>query len=87
MPNNGHNKNHSKGRRRNPRHKKDFQDRDRAPTFTDEDTISKSDLEIVSSSVKVGALSLSWKSFLCLGFLLLCEWFLLCGLLGIIYFH
>ena len=36
MPNNAHNKNHSKGRRRNPRHKKDFQDRDRAPTFTDE---------------------------------------------------
>ena len=47
MPNNAHNKNknHSQGRRRNPRHKKDFQDRDRAPTFTDEDTISKSDLE------------------------------------------
>ena len=47
MPNNAHNKNknHSKGRRRNPRHKKDFQDRDRAPTFTDEDTISKSELE------------------------------------------
>ena len=45
MPNNSNNKNHSKGRRRIPRHKKDFQDRDRAPTFTDEDTISKSDLE------------------------------------------
>jgi transcription termination factor Rho len=45
MPNNAHNKNHSKGRRRNPRHKKGFQDRDRAPTFTDEDTISKSELE------------------------------------------
>ena len=44
MPNKPHNKNHSQ-RRRNPRHKKDFQDRDRAPTFTDEDTISKSDLE------------------------------------------
>ena len=45
MPNNAHNKNHQKGRRRNPRHKKGFQDRDRAPTFTDEDTISKSELE------------------------------------------
>ena len=44
MPNKPHNKNHSQ-RRRNPRHKKDFQDRDRAPTFTDEDTISKSELE------------------------------------------
>ena len=44
MPNNAHNKNHQKGRRRNPRHKKGFQDRDRAPTFTDEDTISKSEL-------------------------------------------
>ena len=44
MPNKPHNKNHSQ-RRRNPRHKKDFQDRDRAPTFTGEDTMSKSDLE------------------------------------------
>ena len=46
MPNKPHNKNHSQ-RRRNPRHKKGFQDRDRAPTFTDEDTISKSDLLIL----------------------------------------
>ena len=38
MPSNGKNR-----RKRNPRHKKDFQDR--AATFTSEDVISKSELE------------------------------------------
>jgi len=43
MPANGKNKNHGKGRKRNPRHKKDFQDR--KATFTSDDVISKSEVE------------------------------------------
>jgi len=44
MAANGKNKNHGKGRKRNPRHKKDFQ-QDRKPTFTSDDVISKSEVE------------------------------------------
>ena len=44
MATNGKNKNHGKGRKRNPRHKKDFQ-QDRKATFTSDDVISKSEVE------------------------------------------
>ena len=60
MPSNGKNR-----RKRNPRHKKDFQDR--AATFTSEDVISKSELNLPKQKIADNNMAIGNENAMILG--------------------